>query len=672
MIAPMITTKVPRLLYGGDYNPEQWPEAVWRDDARLMREAGVNLVTVGVFAWALLEPRPGQYDFGWLDRVMDLLHEHGIFVDLATATASPPPWMAMLHPESLPVTVDGVTLWPGGRQQYCPSGVAYRARAGALARELAARYGHHPALAMWHINNEYGCHVSACYCDVSARAFREWLQRRYATLAALNEAWGTAFWSQHYTAWDEILPPRRTPYFANPTQQLDFLRFSSDALLDLFQMERAILKDVTPDVPVVTNFMGFFKPVDYWKWAPHEDIIADDAYPDPADPEAHVTAAMRYDLMRSLAGEKPWMLMEQAPSQVNWRDRNAPKRPGQMRLWSVQAVARGADGVMFFQWRASKAGAEKHHSGMVPHAGTESRTWREVVRLGADLDRLRAVRGARVPAEVGVVFDWENWWALELDSHPSSALLLMDQVTAFYRPLYARNIAVDFVPPDGDLSGYKVVLVPNLYLVSGGTAHNLERFVTGGGTLVMSFFSGIVDGSDHILLGGYPAPFRDVLGLRVEEFAPFAGSQTNRIVDSAGQTYGCELWADVIALEGAEALASFADDFYAGRPAVTRYAFGKGQSYYLGTRPDAAYLDALLGRVLDEREIRPIAEMPSGVEVVRRVADGDTFVFLLNHGSERVELAAPRHTRDLLTGKHARKRITLEPYGAAVLHQERR
>jgi beta-galactosidase len=296
----MITPKVPHMIYGGDYNPEQWPEEIWDEDVRLMRETGVNLVSLGIFSWAKLEPRQGEYDFDWLDRIISLLHEKGVMVNLATATASPPPWLAALHPESQPVTQNGVVLHPGARQQYCPSSAAYRERASELVRRIADRYKDHPALAMWHVNNEYGCHVAECYCDASAEHFREWLRARYGDLDALNEAWGTAFWSQRYGEWGEILPPRSAPTFANPTQQLDFRRYSSDALLELYEMEKEILREATPDVPITTNFMGFFKPVDYWKWAPREDLVSDDSYPDPSDPEAHVRAAMSRDLMRSL------------------------------------------------------------------------------------------------------------------------------------------------------------------------------------------------------------------------------------------------------------------------------------------------------------------------------------------------------------------------------------
>jgi beta-galactosidase len=665
----MIAPKLPHIFYGGDYNPEQWDEATWHEDVRLMREAGVNFVTLGVFAWARLEPRPGQYDFAWLDRVMDLLHAGGIFVDLATATASPPPWLAKLHPESLPVTREGVVLSPGGRQHYCPSSVAYREAANALVRQLAMRYREHLALALWHINNEYGCHLPACYCDASAAAFRAWLRARYGTLDALNEAWGTAFWSQRYGDWGEILPPRLAPTFANPTQQLDFARFSSDALLECFDAERAILKELTPDVPVTTNFMGFFKPLDYWTWAAHEDVVAEDSYPDPADPAAHVDAAMRYDLMRSLKDGASWILMEQTPSQVNWREVNALQRPGQMRLWSYQAVARGAEGVLFFQWRASRAGAEKFHGGMVPHIETErSRVWREVTQLGEELARLDELLGARTPAAVAIVLDWESWWGLELDSKPSTRLRQIEQVQRFYRPLYAANIAIDFVRPEADLSSYRAVLVPNLYLLRDDAAPNFERFVEQGGTLMMSFFSGIVDERDQIRLGGYPAPLRRLLGLTVEEFDPYAPGQANTIVTSDGRRYACDLWGDVIALDGAEALATYAADFYAGMPAVTRHAFGRGHAYYLGTRPEPTYLDALLVEVCGGPFALPVRAVP-GVELAQRVRGDDRFLFALNHTREPVALALSAPMDDLLTNERREGTLPLGPYGVAILRE---
>ena len=666
----MLVEKVPHVLYGGDYNPEQWPEEVWHEDVRLMREAGVNLVSVGIFSWAKLEPRPGEYNFVWLDRVVDLLHEGGVMVDLATATASPPPWLARLYPESLPVTMDGVTLYPGARQHYCPSSVPYRERAAELVWRIAERYKDHPALAMWHVNNEYGCHVPECYCDASAAHFREWLRERYGELDELNEAWGTAFWSQHYSEWGEILPPRTAPTFANPTQQLDFRRFSSDTLLECFEMEKGILREATPDVPITTNFMGFFKPLDYWKWAAREDVVSHDLYPDPADPEAHVGAAMTYDLMRSLGGGKPWVLMEQTTVRVNWRERNVPKKPGWMRLWSHGAVAHGADGIMFFQWRASKAGAEKFHSAMVPHVKPEdSRGWREVKQLGAELAKLDEILGALGETQTAILLDWESWWALELDSKPSAAVRVLEGVYSLYKPLFDANVAVDFAHPEADLSRYRIVIAPNLYLISDGAAGNIKEFVAGGGTLLMSYFSGIVDENEHIMLGGYPAPLRKLLGLFVEDFVPFAAGEKNRLVTPDGASYSCDQWADLVHLEGAEPIASYERGFYAGTPAVTRHAFGEGTAYYLGTRPEERYTKALLERACRKAGVEAPLEAPPGVKVVRRKTGEASFLFVLNHGDESVEVRLRKPARDLLTGAEHGGELTLEPLGVAVLQE---
>jgi beta-galactosidase len=667
---PARELRLPRMPYGGDYNPEQWPEEVWQEDMRLMQEAGVTLVSLGIFAWAKLEPRPGEYDFAWLDRVIELLHANGVRLCLATATASPPPWLARLHPESLPVTREGARLWPGGRQHYCPSSPAYREAAVRLVRRLAERYKDHPALAVWHVNNEYACHVSECFCDESARHFRAWLQRRYGTIDALNGAWGTAFWSQQYGDWEEIQPPRVAPTFPNPGQQLDWRRFCSDALLECYELEQAVLRELTPDVPITTNFMTNFKPLDYWAWAAREDVASLDAYPDPANPEAHIDAAMNYDLIRSLGGGRPWLLMEQAPSQVNWRPTNLPKRPGQMRLWSHQAIARGSDGVMFFQWRASKAGAEKFHSGMLPHAGTQSRTWREVAALGQELRRLDRLRQTQVCADVAILFDWESWWALELDSKPSQDVQLIDQVRSYYAPLFRRNITVDFARPGADLSGYRLVLAPNLYLLRDEAAQQLEQFVAAGGTLVVSFFSGIVDEHEHIRLGGYPAPLRSLLGLRVSEFIPFTPGQHNASIAEDGAHYGCDLWADVIELEGADVLTTYADDWYAGLPAITRHQFGQGVAYYLGTRPDAAAMAWLLDRACRDAAVAPVATVPEGVEVLRREGEGDPLLYLLNHRNAAATIRLEASHTDLLTGRKLAGSFKLEANEVVLLAGE--
>ncbi len=636
-----------------------------------MREAGVNLVSLGIFSWSRLEPEAARYDFDWLDRIIDMLHEGGVRIDLATATASPPPWLSHKHPEMLPVLADGVRLSHGARQHYCPSSPVYRFAAQHLVEQLAKRYARHPALAMWHVGNEFGCHVPACYCDVSAAAFRVWLQERYGDLEALNRAWGTDFWSQRYSNWDEILPPRRTPTWPNPSQQLDFMRFSSDELLACYELEHAVLTEHSPGVPVTTNFMRFFKPLDYWKWAEHEDVVSDDVYQDPADPDAGMRAAMAGDLMRSLGHGRPWMLMEQTSNRVNWRDVNVAKAPGQMRLWSYQALSRGADGVMFFQWRQSRAGAEKFHSAMVPHGPPDhSPTWHEVVRLGNELTRLDAVCGTRVTADVAILHDWESWWALELPSKPSIRVHHIDQLESYYRHLFDANLVADFARPSGDLSGYRLVLAPSVYLVSDEAAANLTAYVEAGGTLVMSFFSGIVDPFEHIRLGGYPEPFRRLLGLEVVDWFPLADDEKVKIKFADGAQSHGDVWSELITLAGAEALAQFSGSTLDGRPAVTSHRFGEGRAIYIATQPERAAMARILGAAISDAGVKPVLEAPAGVSAVRRSGPRSSLLFLLNHRDVQVEVPVADPGVNLVDGTEVHRGLVhLGPRGVAVIRK---
>jgi beta-galactosidase len=657
----------PHFIYGGDYNPDQWPEAIWAEDVRLMQEAGVNLVSLGIFSWSKLEPQPGVYDFAWLDRIIELLHAHSISIDLATPTASPPPWLVRLDPDVLPVTADGVKLGLGSRRHYCPHNATYREHAARIVTQLAQRYRHHPALTLWHIDNEYACHVGECFCENSAQAFREWLQTRYGTLDALNAAWGTTFWSQQVGDWREIQPPRRAPAFINPSQVLDWQRFCSDSWLACFEDQKAILREITPTIPLTTNFMGFHKPLDYWTWAAREDIVSNDAYPDTSQPDWMIEYGMVCDLMRSLGKGRPWLLMEQAPTHVNWRMRNVAKRPGVMRLGSYQAIARGANGIMFFQWRASQFGAEKFHSAMLPHAGTETRVWREVTALGAELKQLDNLLASEVHAEVAILFDWENWWALEQDGKLLNDLRVMPLIKSYYTALYKQGTTVDFVHPEADLSHYRVVIAPHLYLVNDHAVQSITQYVTNGGVLLMSFFSGIVDERDHVRLGGYPAPFQELLGMHVEEFAPYAEAQTNEIHTSDSQRFSCTQWSDVIQLHEAESIATYQHDYYANTSALTRHRFGKGVSFYIGTQLDDAGLSWLLDRVSTEANVRVSPAQPIGVELIRRSDEVHTWRFALNYSDQPVEIALDRSGRDLITGKTVDQSIVLGPNGVAII-----
>ncbi|MFE0736885.1 beta-galactosidase [Streptomyces sp. NPDC058855] len=645
----------PRLLYGGDWNPEQWPEDTWAEDLALMRRARVTSVTLGVFSWSRLEPEPGAREFGWLDRLMDLTHDHGIGVVLATPTSAPPAWLGRLHPETLPRDEDGRTEWWGSRQHFSHSSEAYRRYAAAITEDLAARYAHHPALTMWHINNEY---CTYDWGDEAARTFRRWLSERYGTLDALNTAWGTDFWSQRYGAWEEVLPPRRAHYMKNPGQVLDFRRYTSDLLLECYRAERDIVRRHTPHLPVTTNFMPFWSGQDGWAWAAEEDVVSVDVYPDPRDPGGGQYNAMIADLTRSEAGGAPWMVMEQAAGAVNWRGVNHPKPPGLNRLWALQAVARGADAVCYFQWRQSRQGAEKFHSGMLGHAGERGRVFRETVRIGEDLARIAPrVAGTRLTTEVAVLHDWHSWWAGAQDGALSRHVDHAAIVRAWHRALFDAHLPVSFAHPHHDLGAHRLVVVPHLYLLDDAAIENLTGYVRSGGTLVCGFLTGVADQDDRVRPGGMDARLRDLLGIDLlQEWWPLDADERA----DCGTFHGT-LWSEELTpAPGAEILAAYRGGPLDGLPAVLR----RGRAHYLSTLPEPAALSALLAAAAAGAGVRPVLDdLPPGVEAVRR---GD-LLFLLHHGSEPVTVPLPGPHRDLLTGERAERTVRLDRFAAAVL-----
>lgn len=660
----------PRLVYGADYNPEQWPRTVWEEDVRLMREAGVNLVSVGIFSWARLQPAEDTWDFAWLDEVMDLLHQGGVGVDLATATASPPPWLTTAHPEILPVTATGETLWPGARQHWRPTSPVFRRYALRLVRELATRYAGHPALVAWHVNNELGCHNVYDYSDDAARAFRDWLRARYTTLDALNTAWGTAFWSQRYTDWEQILPPRLAASHPNPTQQLDFKRFSSDALKDHLRAEREILRELTPDVPVTTNFMvmGGTKGMNYPDWADEIDFVSNDHYVHPG-PQDRDELSFSANLTSGISGGRPWFLMEHSTSAVNWQPVNVAKRPGDLARDSLLHVAHGADAVCFFQWRQSAAGAEKYHSAMVPHAGADSELFRAVTALGATLKDLAPLAGSeREPARVGILYDWESWWASEQDSHPTSLLDYRREALDWYSALLALGVRADLVTTRADLHRHRVLIAPVLHVVPADLAKTLTRYAEQGGHLITTYFSGVVDEHDHVWLGGYPGALRDLLGIRIEEFGPLLAGDRVELDDGTSGT----LWTDRITVtgDGTEVLARYRTGEQSGRPAVTRRPTGGGSATYVSTRLGVEGLTSLLPRLLERAGVE--SELPAGARgliepVVRRSAEG-RFLFLVNRTDDTVVVRGL--DGEVLVGTTGVDGVlTLGPRAVAVLRQ---
>jgi beta-galactosidase len=633
--------------YGGDYNPEQWPEPVWEHDVELMRLAGVTLVTVGVFAWSSLEPAPGRYTFEWLDRALDLLHAGGIRVALATPTASPPPWFSLAHPQALPVTAEGVRLWHGSRDTYCVHAPAYRRAGTALVTELARRYAGHPALALWHVHNEYG---TDCHCELADAAFRAWLLRRYGDLAALNEAWTTSFWSQGYSDWAQVTTPRATRYLPNPTQALDFRRFLSGALREHYVEQRDILQAADPAIPVTTNFaFGGWVPVDVWDWAGDLDLVAVDCYPAGTGLAGAEEVAFAADLARGIAtaaGRRPWLLMEQAADLVYTGERMRARPAGELARHSLSHVARGATGVLHFQWRGAPGGAELWHAAMLPHAGPDTAVHREVRELGATLAGLADLDPVD-PAQVALVWDPQCWWALQSAGLPARDLDYLAEVRALHSALTRLGVRVDLVPPGADLGSYRLVAIAGLYAVSDADAANLAGFPA---SLLVGAFSGVVDERLRVRTGGYPGAFRDRLGVLVERFDPLP--ERERLVLSTGAVAGG--WRESVSLRGARVVAAYPD----GGPAVTRH----GDAWYLSTRLTAEDLVTLLAEVLDAAGVaRPDPPPPPGLDVLRRGA----WTFLVNHGDAAVSV--PADGWDATTGRRVDGPLELPPGGWAVL-----
>lgn len=640
-----------RIWYGGDYNPDQWPEEVWDDDVRLMKKAGVNLVSVGIFSWAKIETSEGVYDFDWLDRIIDKLGEAGIAVDLASATASPPMWLTQAHPEVLWKDYRGDVCQPGARQHWRPTSPVFREYALKLCHAMAEHYKGNPYVVAWHVSNEYGCHNRFDYSEDAEHAFQQWCEERYGTIDAVNDAWGTAFWAQRMNDFSEIVPPRfiGDGNFMNPGKLLDFKRFSSDALKAFYIAERDTLAEITPDLPLTTNFMvsASGSVLDYDDWGDEVDFVSNDHYFIPG--EAHLDElAFSASLVDGIARKDPWFLMEHSTSAVNWREINYRKEPGQLVRDSLAHVAMGADAVCYFQWRQSKAGAEKFHSAMVPHAGEDSAVFRDVCELGADLNKLsdEGILGSRLAkSRVAVVFDYESEWATEHTATPTQHVHHVDEPLAWFRALADQGVTADVVPVRGAWDGYEMVVLPSVYLLSEETTRRVRDYVVGGGRLVVTYYTGISDEKDHVWFGGYPGSIRDVVGVRVEEFMPM-GNDFTGVPDHLDLSNGAVAHdiADVIgSVDGtATVLATFKDNPWTGMdgvPAIVANTFGEGRSVYVGARLGREGLALSLPEILESLGMAEAGGNDGRVlHVEREGADGSRFVFSFNRTHETVRV----------------------------------
>lgn len=601
---------------------------------------------------------------------MNMVRDNNLKVVLATSTAAHPAWMAHRYPEVLRVEYNGMKRKFGGRHNSCPNSEIYRKYSTLLARKLAERYKDYDNIIAWHISNEYG---GECYCDNCQNAFRRWIKKKYKTLDEVNRVYNTSFWGHTFYDWDEIvLPNALSEHFDYERTMfqgisLDYRRFMSDSILECYKLERDAVKEITPDIPVTTNLMGFYKPLDYQKWGKEMDFISWDNYPSNEDLPYEISFA--HELMRGVGDGKPFILMEQTPSVTNWLPFNALKRPGVMRLWSYQAMAHGSDSVMFFQMRRSIGACEKYHGAIIDHVGNENtRVFREAKELGGELSNLGdAILGTRIEAKVAIMFDWDNWWAIEYSAGPSILLKYKKEVQKYYEALFNLNIPVDIIGCDSDLSKYDVIFAPVLYMVKEGVDGKIRNFVEKGGSFITTFFSGYVDEHDLVQVGGYPGKLRDILGIWVEESDALPEDAKNSFSWN-GASHDATLLCDLLHCEGARALSVYEEDFYKGMPALTENTFGKGKAYYVATSSDSEFYAEFVEKICKEKGISGFLS-PENVEVITRRNESMEYVFILNHNKESLEIKIPVSGKELLSGEmvNAGDDIVLEKFDVKIL-----
>ena len=680
-----LALKTPSFLHGADYNPEQWlrtPE-ILDEDIRLMKLAHCNVMSVGIFSWASLEPEEGHFEFDWLDRVLDRLGQNGISAILATPSGARPAWMSQKYPEVLRVEANRVKNLHGFRHNHCFSSPVYREKCRTINRTLAERYKVHPAVILWHVSNEYG---GACHCDLCQDAFRQWLRERYHDdLDALNHAWWTSFWSHNYTDWSQIESPAPHGEMFLHGLSLDWKRFVSDQMLDFYRHEIAPLREVTPNIPITTNFHGDLRDLNYWKFAPEVDVISWDMYPTWHNPEIGWKTASQtafvYDLCRSFKQGQPFLLMESTPSVTNWQPVAKLKRPGMHLLSSLQAVAHGANSIQYFQWRKSRGSFEKFHGAVVDHCGHEhTRVFRDVTEVGQLLSQLDAIPGSSAKPEVALIFDWENRWAIEDAAGPRIERKdYLGTCIRHYNAFWSQGVSVDVIDMESDFSSYKLLVAPMLYMLRPGVARRIEEFVENGGRFVATYWSGIVDENDLCFLGGFPGPLRNVLGIWSEELDVLYDRESNSLAFEPenslglGGEYAIDTFCDLIHIETAQLLASYKHEFYAGRPALTVNHFGSGQAYYIASRNSEDFLADFYRTLIQGLELKQAlnAELPEGVSIQTRSNGEKEFLFFLNFSEQEHTIALGNlRLTDMFDGSSIAQSVILAPYGMIVGERE--
>lgn len=667
--------KIPALLHGGDYNPDQWLDRpdILEEDIKMMKKAGVNTATVGVFSWSALEPQEGNFQFGWLHDIMDKLYENGIYTVLATPTGARPAWMDEKYPSVLRVEKDGRRNHHSGRHNHCMSSLEYRSLVEKMDTKLAQEFGNHPGLILWHISNEFG---GECYCENCKKRFQEYLREKYHNnIEELNKQWWTSFWSRRFDSFEQIEPPYDNGEHSILGLNLDWKRFNSWNMKDYLAFERRILKKYTPQVPATANFMKLFEQLDYVDLAKEIDIISWDGYPSwnndyetPADTAAELS--FDHTVMRSLKKDKPFMLMESTPSLVKWHSVNKLKRPGILRASSIQTIGCGSDTVQYFQWRKGRGAAEQFHGAVVDHLGRDdTRVFKEVSEVGEILKKLAPVTGSKVTSKAAVLFDWSNRWAIkDMQGMARDTKKYEKEVRKFYNIHLKKGINADIVFPLEDLSSYSLVVLPMYYAVSKEAGEWLKEYVKNGGTVVATYLTAYVNENTLAYLGGFPgAGLGEVFGLYAEELDTLYPTDSNAVLMKDGNKALVKDYCELIKLTGAEVLGTYESDFYAGMPAVTVHSYGKGKAYYIGTRMEEADLIKFFTSIWSECGIKE-KELPEGVEYLTRTAeDGSTFDFYVNYNATPATVQLAKDGTNLLNGEAVSGKVEILPFNAVVV-----